>query len=242
MYLHFSLQKNIINHKDICCFFFNNSDIYYIINAYLDANQSALKYLKDTEVTVHNVLVMVGDFNIRDSIWNPLISFHSDLLVNVADSFYLLLSQSTNQVSTRYLDNENDANSIINLMFLKLNSLEFNNYTIYPELWYLSDHAPLMVDILITKEFVWDKWHMISKNSKEKDKDKFIFELIEAIKKIDTGHLIDKDSLGLIVQGFANKSDFIWYKHLRCVNITIYSKAWWNKDCPVKLVNYRMSK
>ena len=39
-----------------------------MINVYSDGRQSTFKYLKDTEVNIHNVLVMMGDFNIRDSI------------------------------------------------------------------------------------------------------------------------------------------------------------------------------
>ena len=39
-----------------------------MINVYSDANQSALKYFKDTEANVCNFLVMAGDFNIRDNI------------------------------------------------------------------------------------------------------------------------------------------------------------------------------
>jgi len=38
-----------------------------MINIYYDASQSALKYLKDTEVNIWNILVMTKDFNIRDS-------------------------------------------------------------------------------------------------------------------------------------------------------------------------------
>jgi len=131
-----------------------------MINIYSDTNQSAIKYLKNTEVNVHNVLVMVSNLNIRDSIWNLLFSFHSihsNLLVDVADSFDLMLSYPTNQVLTRYSDNVNDANSVIDLMFLKHNSLEFDNYTIYSELQYLSNHALLMVNISIIKEFILDK-------------------------------------------------------------------------------------
>jgi len=64
----FTLRKNIFNHKDICCFFFfNNGEIFVMINIYSDDYQSALKYLKDTEVNICNVLIMAGDFNIRDS-------------------------------------------------------------------------------------------------------------------------------------------------------------------------------
>ena len=131
-----------------------------MININSDTNQSAIKYLKNTEVNVRNVLVIVSNLNIRDSIWNLLFSFysiHSNLLVDVADSFDLMLSYPTNQVLTRYLDNVNDANSVIDLMFLRPNSLEFDNYTIYSELQYLSNHTPLMVNISIIKEFILDK-------------------------------------------------------------------------------------
>ena len=108
-----------------------------MINVYSNTNQSALKYLKDTEVNVHNVLVIADDFNIRDSIWNLLFLFyliHSNLSVDVVDSFDFMLSCSTNQVLTRYSDNVNNVNSVINFIFFKLNSLEFDNYTIYPKL------------------------------------------------------------------------------------------------------------
>ena len=67
-YMCFTLRKNIFNHKDICCFFFfNNGEIFVMINIYSNDYQSALKYLKDTEVNICNVLIMAGDFNIRDS-------------------------------------------------------------------------------------------------------------------------------------------------------------------------------
>jgi len=51
---------------------------------------------------------------------------------------------------------------------------------------------------------------------------------------------MNKESLKLAVQEFANKSDIIWYKHLKYVNITKHSKAWWNEDCQVKLAKYRI--
>ena len=67
--LRFLLRKDIINHRDIILIsFFNNNTCYYIINVYSDSSHSALKYLKDTEVNIDNVLLMTGDFNIRDSL------------------------------------------------------------------------------------------------------------------------------------------------------------------------------
>jgi len=37
-----------------------------MINVYSDNHQAALKYLKNTEANIHNILVMAKDFNIRD--------------------------------------------------------------------------------------------------------------------------------------------------------------------------------
>jgi len=47
-------------------YFFNHSSIYFLINIYSDLSQSTLKYLKDTEVDMNNILILTGDFNIRD--------------------------------------------------------------------------------------------------------------------------------------------------------------------------------
>ena len=47
--------------------FFNNSIIFFIINVYSDESQTVLKYLKDIEINIKNVLIMIEEFNIRDS-------------------------------------------------------------------------------------------------------------------------------------------------------------------------------
>ena len=107
-HLYFSLCKDIFNHRDICCFsFFNNGDIFFIINIYSDNNQSALKYLKDTEAKITNVLIITGDFNIRDSNWDnsyPFYSVHSNILLQIADSFNLSLSSSVHYYKLKTLE------------------------------------------------------------------------------------------------------------------------------------------
>ena len=81
----------------------------------------ALKYFKDIEVNIDNILIMTGDFNIRDSLWDssfPHHSFISDDLMIIADSFNLILLTPTNPSPTRFLDTTGKANSVIDLMFL----------------------------------------------------------------------------------------------------------------------------
>jgi len=118
------------------CFFFNNESIHFLINIYSDLSRIALKYLKDTEANISNILIMAGNFNIRDSSWDSSFSHHSihcNLLNDIVDSIDLCMSKATNYVPTRYLDNQNNLNSVMDLIFLCSNLLELNNHTIYPE-------------------------------------------------------------------------------------------------------------
>ena len=62
---HFFFRKDVINHRDILLTsFFNNGDIFWLTNIYSDSSHSVIKYLKDTEFNIQNLLVITGDFNI----------------------------------------------------------------------------------------------------------------------------------------------------------------------------------
>jgi len=54
-------------------------------------------------------------------------AFHL-LLIDITNTFDLSFLYSTNFVSTRYLDNDNYSNSVIDFIFLRPNSLEFDNH------------------------------------------------------------------------------------------------------------------
>ena len=76
---------------------------------------------------------MIEDFNIRDSDQNPFYSYHSsytNTLLEVADSFGLDLSILINPGSTQFLDNSQDLNLVLDLMFLRTVLEEFNNHLI----------------------------------------------------------------------------------------------------------------
>jgi len=93
----------------------------FILNVYSDDQQTALKYLKNTKVNLNNILIMTGDFNIRDNSWDlsyPYHLTHADTLQEVADSLNLEPSIPINLVPIWYTDNSQDSNLVLNLMFL----------------------------------------------------------------------------------------------------------------------------
>ena len=199
----FLLHKDIINHRDINLIsFFNDNLYFFILNIYSDFYHTALKYLKNTEVNIDNVLIMSGDFNIRDSLWDPTFSHYStisDNLFIIADSFNLILSTATNPCLTRYSDMPGEANSVFNLMFLWFGSPELDSHHISPENQLSLDHAPLSVEIPIIKElFLMSKFMISPKSDHEKA---FIDEVISNFKSLNTNDMDDIVKLDHMVKG-----------------------------------------
>ena len=224
----FSLCKDVINHRDILpVLFFNNNNIFWLMNIYSDSSHSALKYLKDTKANIHNLLIMFDDFNIRDSLWDPLFPHHtfiSDDFLIITDLFNLDLSNPTNQVLTRYSDNINDSNLVIDLMFLHSSSRELNNHSIYPE-WYLTSyHASLTITIPIVEESVNSTKHSIIKDSDKETA--FINDITLSIRNLNMSNLSDIVSLNNIVNDFTNKVNNAWEKSSKIINIMKHSKSW----------------
>ena len=101
-----------------------------MINIYSDNYQAALKYLEDTEASIHNILIMVRDFNIRDRKLNLSYLFY----LSHSDSLDLKLSSLVYQVSTQYINNPNGSNLVINLIFLHPNLVKIDNHYILSEI------------------------------------------------------------------------------------------------------------
>lgn len=160
-----------------------------------------MKYLKNIEINLNNVLIIIGNFNIRNSNWNPLYpyySIHTNILFEIADSLNLDLSSSINPVLTWYVDNPQDANSVIDLIFLCTKSEEFDNHQIMLELHSSSNYASLSVSITIKEEYIQERKQIIIKNN-EKEK-RFINELRDKINNINTSNILNSETLERLTQ------------------------------------------
>ena len=85
-------------------------------------------------------------------------------------SFDLKISLLVNQIPIWYANNPNNANSVIDLMFLWADLNKIDNHLILPESRSLSDYTSLTVDIYIDKEFIQEKRQIIIWNSKDEKK------------------------------------------------------------------------
>jgi len=173
------------------------------MNVYSDLLHSALKYFKDTKVHICNLLIITGDFNIQDSLWDSSFLHHSFIsynLIIITDSFNLELSLPTNQVLTRYSNTVGEANLVIDLMFLCNGSSELNNHLIHLEWCLSSDHTPLTILIPIIKENINITKFFIAKNSEKETA--FIDDIITFIKNLDISNLSDDKSLEDIINSF----------------------------------------
>ena len=213
------------------------------MNIYSDSLYSVLKYLKDTKVCIQNLLIITGNFNIYDNLQDLLFSHYfsiSNNLLIIADLFNLELSNLTNQVPTRYSNNDHDSNSVIDLIFLCNGSSKLDNYSIYPNWQLISDYAPLIITISIVEEYINSRKCSIIKDSKEELT--FIKNLIISIRNFNTSNLLDKASLDRVVNEFANTVESTWEKNSKVINITKHSKSWQDENCSKDLEKYRSSK
>ena len=213
------------------------------MNVYSDSSHSTLKYLKDSEANIPNLLIMTGDFNICDSIWDSSFPHHSSIsddLIIIANSFNLDLSIPTDQVPTRYSDTISKLNLVIDLMFLQSGSTELNNHLIHPDWWLTSNHAPFTISIPIAEANINSSKLSIMKNSEEEAS--FIKDVSSIIKNLDISDMSNIDKLENIVNILASNTEHIWRKNSKLVNVTKHSKSWWNKDYNRSLRNYRTSR
>ena len=226
--MRFALRLDIINHCDINVLaFHNDQDTNYIINIYSDSSQTALQVLWQNMANIDNTIILTGDFNIRDSDWDPSFKYHSshtDNLITIADSLGLELSPLSNPSPTRFADNLCDTNSIIDLIFLPLGNIRFGRHMLHPKICKPSDYVPLIIKIGIgeinTDINIWS----IKKDSKE-EKD-FITSLVWEVQSLNTSAIRNKANLKTLVQQLANIFENAWSTYSKQKCITKHSKEW----------------
>jgi len=169
-----------------------------MINIYSD---TILQVLQQNMVNINNTIILTGDFNIRDSNWDPSFRHHfshTNDLITIADSLGLKLSPPLNPSPTRFANNLRDTNSIIDLVFLPPDNTGFSRHMLHPEIHKPSDHVPLIIEIGIgeinTDINIWS----IKKDSEEEKN--FITLLVQGVQSLNTSTIRSKENLKTLVQ------------------------------------------
>ena len=197
------------------------------MNVYSDSSHTALKYLKDTEVNIDNIVLMTGNFNIRNSLWDSTFSFHSSLsddLIIIMDSFNLALSTPTNPCPIRYSDTVGESNLVIDLMFLRYGFSELDQYSILPDSRLSSDHTLLSIVIPIFEEIILTlKLSLAPKSNQENT---FIDDIISNFKTMNTSNIENTEKLEWVVNQLGSIIDQVWTKNAKKSKISKHSKQW----------------
>ena len=121
----FALRRDIVDHRNIQLLsFFNRGRCQFLMNVYSDDLHIAVDFLSREALNIPNLLYMDGDFNIRDTKWDPSVLSYpaaGQSLRDLADSYSLVRSLPVLSVPTHYSDISGHANLVIDLIFLDMN-------------------------------------------------------------------------------------------------------------------------
>jgi len=174
---------------------------------------------------IGTTVLMTGNFNIRDSDWDPNIQYHSihtEEIMTIADSLDLELATPINPGPTRFADNHRNTNSVLDLVFMNPNNVGFNKHFLNPDICLPLDHVPLFIEVGINEENVNISFEAIKKDSEEEKA--FIRDIIKGIRKIDTSELKNQTDIQRCANAFATVFKDAWSTHSTTKRITKHSK------------------
>jgi len=174
---------------------------------------------------VTDMVIMIGDFNIRDSDWDPNThhhSMHTKDLLTIADSLGLELSPPINPRPTRFTDNRQNTDLVLDLVFLAPNNTGFGKHILHPEICKPSNHIPLLIKVGIREENIDIIIQSIRKDSDEK-KD-FIETIKSNIRILDITSMASQMDLQVCTNQLSDIFNKAWIKHSKLKYITKYSK------------------
>jgi len=203
---------------------------------YSNANQTALHVLCNNIANIGKIALITGDFNIRDSDWDPNYHHHSTHmkdLTAIADSLSLKLFPP---IKPRPYD----SNSVLDLVFLAPNNPGFGKHSLLPGNWRFSDYVFLLITVRINDKNINTVIQSIKKDSNE-EKD-FVNDIINSIKGLNTTIIMNKDLLLNITSHLSQAYENAWSRYSKPRRITKHSKKWWNQQCSDRLSTYHQSR
>jgi len=110
-------------------------------------------------------------------------------------------------------------------------------YCIEPDLRWLSDHAPLLVDLPISPENICFSRKVLKRNSDEEND--FLSSVTLGLRALNFSRLDSVDDLDLLSKAIPRVISNAWEANARNITVTTRSKEWWNNECRDALATYR---
>ena len=126
-------------------------------------------------------------------------------------------------VPTYYSDISGYANSIIDLIFLGINSTQVT-HCIKPDLRRSSDHAPLIVDLPIASENIQVHRKVLKQDSEEEAA--FLLFVSEGLSQLDFSALDSVTSLDMLSEAISGLFADCWATYAKRITMTSRSKEW----------------
>ena len=138
-------------------------------------------------------------------------------------------------VPTHYLASEGHANSVIDLIFLDMNTTQVS-HCIEPDLRWPSDHAPLIVNLPITPENTRIHRKVLKCNSEEEST--FHSTVITGLGRLNFLGLDSTTGLDSLSSNISKVFADVWDAYAKNITVTAHSKKWWNNECRTALERY----
>ena len=194
------------------------------MNVYSDDLHTAVNFLTREALNIPNLLYMGGDFNIRDAEWDPSISSHpaaGQSLRDLADSYSLVCLLPVLFVPTYYSDISGHTNSVIDLIFLGISCAQVI-HSIEPDIRWPSDHASLIVNLLIASENIQVYRKVLKQDSDEEVA--FLLSISEELSQLDFSTLDSVTGLNLLFETISGLFVDYWATYAKRITVTSRSK------------------
>ena len=206
----------MVNHRNILLLsFFNRGECHFLMNIYSDDRHSAVKFILDQIIDIHNLLCMGKDFNIRDAERDPSVSLHpaaGQALVDLADSLGLVCSLPELSVPSYSSHTDGYANSVIDLIFLGMSYAQVL-HRIESDLRRPSDHAPLLLNLSISPENIRFSRKVLKHDSDEENH--FLSSVTMGLHALNFSRLDSMDDLDLLSTAVSRVISNAWEVNAR---------------------------
>jgi Endonuclease-reverse transcriptase len=238
------LCRDLVNHRDILLFSLGlGEDTLFYANVYSDSQHTAISWLFDHVVELPGLQLMCGDFNMRhrsSDPGGPETSVHADRLLTVAGGCGLSLGLLTVAGPTHFSPQQGFGDTIIDLMFVRVEDSLVLCYDIMAGVQGQSDHVPLTVVLPGPESYVPATCWVISADSDEEEA--YLAGVLSGLEPLLQWRGDSTAEVDEVVEAISDVFAMAWSAHAKERRLSKNSKGWWTAACSRDVATFRASR